>query len=60
MTLRLGLIGRGRWGRNIERTLASLPDTETVVLGRSQTSAAVFDAVLIATPSATHLVFKRQ
>jgi UDP-N-acetylglucosamine 3-dehydrogenase len=54
MTLRLGLIGRGRWGRNIERTLLSFPDTELVTIARGQKVQPEFDAVLVATPSASH------
>jgi len=54
MDLRLGLVGHGRWGRNIERTLLSFPDVSLTILARSDKPALGLDAVLIATPSATH------
>jgi predicted dehydrogenase len=54
MATRLGLIGRGRWGRNIERTLLSIPDVTVVVVGRNEPIRRDLDGVLIATPSATH------
>lgn len=54
MVTRLGLIGRGKWGRNIERTLLSLPGVSVVALGKAQPLRRDLDGVLIATPSATH------
>jgi predicted dehydrogenase len=54
MALRLGLVGRGRWGRNIERTLLGFRDVQVMPVARDQASPVLFDAVLIATPSATH------
>ncbi|MGE0095987.1 MAG: Gfo/Idh/MocA family protein [Alphaproteobacteria bacterium] len=54
MALRLGLIGRGRWGRTIERTLASFPDVSVVPIARDAAWPDGLDGVLIATPSATH------
>lgn len=54
MTLRLGLIGRGRWGRNIERTLIALPDVAVIPIGRDEPRPRDLDGVLIATPCATH------
>jgi predicted dehydrogenase len=54
MVLRLGLIGHGRWGRNIERTLLSFPDVEVAVIERGTSSTARLDGMLVATPSATH------
>lgn len=54
MALRLGLIGRGRWGQNIERTLASFPDVSVVPIARGAARPDALDGVLIATPSATH------
>jgi UDP-N-acetylglucosamine 3-dehydrogenase len=53
MKLRLGLIGRGAWGRNIERTLQGFDDVSVVVIGRGETNTAV-DGVLIATPAVSH------
>lgn len=52
--LRLGLVGRGRWGSNIERTLRSLPDVQVAVISRGEHPPADIDAVLIVTPGATH------
>jgi UDP-N-acetylglucosamine 3-dehydrogenase len=54
MKLRLGLIGRGAWGRNIERTLQGFDDVSIVTIGRSETNTPAVDGVLIATPSTTH------
>ena len=52
--MRLGLIGRGRWGRNIERTLLSFPDVSVVMIGRQEAPRSDLDGVLIASPSTTH------
>jgi UDP-N-acetylglucosamine 3-dehydrogenase len=54
MALRLGLVGHGRWGRNIERTLNSFPDVEVIIIAREGASPPRLDGVLIATQSATH------
>jgi predicted dehydrogenase len=54
MALRLGLVGRGRWGRNIERTLLTFPDVSVIAIARGEKPPAGLDGVLIATPSATH------
>lgn len=54
MQLRLGLVGRGRWGRNIERTLQALPDIAVSVIPKDAQPATRLDGVLIATQSATH------
>jgi predicted dehydrogenase len=54
MDLRLGLVGYGRWGRNIERTLLSFPNVSLTILARNDKPALGLDGVLIATPSATH------
>ena len=54
MALRLGLIGRGRWGRNIERTLSSFPDVSVTIVSRGQPPPHELNGVLIATPSASH------
>jgi predicted dehydrogenase len=53
MVLRLGLIGHGRWGRNIARTLLSWPDVSLTLVGRNAGKMDL-DGILIATPSATH------
>lgn len=52
--LRLGLVGRGRWGTNIERTLLTFPDIAVVPIGRDLAPPAGLDGVVIATPAATH------
>lgn len=54
MALRLGLVGRGPWGRNIERTLLSFPDVRVLPIARNDVGTAGLDAVLISTPSASH------
>ena len=55
MNLRLGLVGRGPWGRNIERTLLSFPAVSVANIARGQTPPAGLNGVLIATQSATHV-----
>lgn len=52
--LRLGLVGRGRWGANIERTLLSLGDVRLTIIGRGDASPSDLDGVLVATPGPTH------
>lgn len=54
MTLRLALIGRGRWGKNIERTLLTFPEVELTILGRGLAAPEDLDGVLVATPGSTH------
>ncbi len=54
MPLRLGLVGHGRWGRNIARTLQAFPDVSVSIIARGERAAAALDGVLIATQSATH------
>jgi predicted dehydrogenase len=54
MVTRLGLIGRGKWGRNVERTLLSLPGVSVVAIGKAVPPRRDIDGILIATPSATH------
>lgn len=54
MALRLGLIGRGRWGQAIERTLSSFPGVSVIHIPRGVGNAEALDGVLVATPSATH------
>lgn len=51
--LTIGLIGHGRWGSNILRTLETFPDVAVSVIERGAPPAE-FDGVCIATPSATH------
>lgn len=52
--MRLGLVGRGRWGRNIERTLLAFPGVSLTVIGRGPPQPDGLDGVLIASPAATH------
>ena len=54
MALRLGLVGRGRWGRNIERTLLTFPDVSVAVIAKGENPRTGLDGVLIATQSAVH------
>jgi UDP-N-acetylglucosamine 3-dehydrogenase len=54
MVTRLGLIGRGSWGRNIERTLLSFRDVSLVVVERGEPPRRDLDGILVATPSETH------
>jgi len=54
MSLRLGLVGHGRWGRNLERTLLALPGVAVTVVARGENPPPRLDGVLIATQSATH------
>jgi predicted dehydrogenase len=54
MVLRLGLVGHGRWGRNIQRTLLTLPDVKVSVIARGAPPDTNLDGVLIATQSARH------
>ena len=54
MALQFGLIGRGPWGRNIERTLLSFPDVSVRPIERHAAVAPNLDAVLVVTSSASH------
>ena len=54
MTLRLGLVGRGRWGQNIERTLLSFPDVSVTNIAKGERPPAGLNGVLIATQNTTH------
>lgn len=54
MNIRLGLVGHGRWGRNIERTLLSFPGVSVTVIGKGEKAPARLDGVLIATQSEKH------
>lgn len=49
--IRLGLLGLGRWGTNIIRTLTEFPNVEVVT---EAVDSAELDGVLIATPGSTH------
>ncbi len=54
MALHIGLIGRGRWGKNIEATLASFEDVRVSNIERGAEMPHDLDGVCIATPSTTH------
>ena len=54
MALRLGLVGHGRWGKNIHRTLLTFPDVAVALLDKGAAPDTSLDGVLIATQSATH------
>jgi predicted dehydrogenase len=54
MALRLGLVGHGRWGRNIARTLQMVPDVAVSIVARGEQPPDNLDGVLIATQSAAH------
>lgn len=57
--LKLALIGAGRWGKNIARTLQEMPGIELVVaadaVATKEIKPADIDGVLIATPGSTHV-----
>jgi predicted dehydrogenase len=54
--MRIAVIGRGKWGTNLVRTLATMPDTELIDESRNLEDVLRQQpaGVLIATPSATH------
>jgi predicted dehydrogenase len=52
--LRLGLVGHGRWGRNIERTLLAFPDVSLAIIPKGEGPRAQLDGVVVATQSANH------
>lgn len=54
MDLRLGLVGRGQWGRKIERTLVSFPGVSVTTILKGKRPPAGIDGVLISTQSANH------
>lgn len=51
---RLALIGCGRWGKNILRTLQEMPDVSVRVCEEGSETEIRVDGVLVATPSAIH------
>lgn len=56
MAIRIGLLGNGRWGANIGKTLHSFDDVDLLVIEKSAEVPAGLDGVCIATPSASHAV----
>jgi len=52
--MNLALVGRGRWGANIERTLRDFSDVSLTIVEKGTAPPTDIDGVLIATPSATH------
>lgn len=53
-SLRVRLVGRGRWGKTIERTLLAFPGVTLTVVGRGAVPSRDLDAVIVATPGASH------
>lgn len=51
--LKIGLAGFGHWGKRIYQTLCTFPNLDIAILDKDQISRDC-DAVVIATPSATH------
>lgn len=49
--IRLGLVGLGRWGTNILRTLKEFPDVTVIV---EAVDSAQLDGLVVATPGSTH------
>ncbi len=56
--LRIALIGRGRWGKNIEKTLRALPQCTLAYVEERDYRALIpkndVDVVIVATPGSTH------
>jgi UDP-N-acetylglucosamine 3-dehydrogenase len=52
--MRLGLVGRGRWSKNIARTLAAFADVTLESIAKTDPPPKGLDGALIATESATH------
>jgi predicted dehydrogenase len=52
--MRLGLIGRGKWGRKIEQTVRALGDVSVTAIGRDEGLRRDIDAVIVASTSCTH------
>ena len=52
--VRLALLGHGRWGKAIERTLQNFPDVSLTVILRGEEVPRGIDGVIIATPISTH------
>jgi len=50
----IGLIGHGRWGTNIAKTLQTFEDVNLVIIEKGAPMPDHLDGVCIATPSATH------
>lgn len=53
MGLRIAVVGTGRWGKNILRTLSAMPDISVRAVTKGETAFDA-DAAIIATPSETH------
>ncbi|OGG72619.1 hypothetical protein A3A38_00025 [Candidatus Kaiserbacteria bacterium RIFCSPLOWO2_01_FULL_53_17] len=52
--IRLALIGHGRWGKAIHRTLEGFPNVSVTVVGHGETLQGDIDGVILATPISTH------
>lgn len=53
--MRLALLGHGRWGKNILKTLQTFPDVEVIVLKRGDEVTEDIKGAIIATPISTHV-----
>lgn len=51
---RLALFGKGRWGKNIIRTLENFKDVSLIVVGSKDPIPESLDGVIVATPISTH------
>jgi UDP-N-acetylglucosamine 3-dehydrogenase len=54
MTIRLGLVGHGRWGRIIARTLQPFDDVSLKIIAKGEAPPPDLDGVIIANQSAVH------
>ena len=54
MTIRLGLVGHGRWGRIIARTLQPFDDVSLRIIAKGEAPPPDLDGVVIANQSAAH------
>ncbi len=54
MPLRIGLVGRGRWSKNLARTIGEFPEVELVAVRSGEMPAGPLDGVVVANRSASH------
>jgi UDP-N-acetylglucosamine 3-dehydrogenase len=54
MPLRIGLVGRGRWSKNLARTIGEFPEVELVFVRSGEMPAGPLDGVVVANRSASH------
>ena len=53
----LALVGHGRWGKSIDRTLQKFADVSVTIVCRGESPPIGVDGVIIATPISTHIDF---